>query len=87
MLAGAFIQQYFNYLGGKLYAQDSLKIKLLLHAVMGLAVVSPAPLGLLPPPARSGARLQAGSGAQASTFACNSCLSTIADWLTPTRTK
>ena len=42
MLAGAFIQQYFNYMGGKLYAQDSFKLKCFLHVVMALAIVSSA---------------------------------------------
>jgi len=46
MLAGAFIQQYFNYVGGRLYRQDSVRLKCFLHAVMALAMVSELLLAL-----------------------------------------
>jgi len=45
LLAGAFLQQYFNYLGGNLYKRDSFKLKCFLHVVIALATVSPPPTG------------------------------------------
>ena len=41
LLGGAAIHSYFSYLSGKLYKQDSFKLKCFLHVVMALAVVSP----------------------------------------------
>jgi len=41
MLGGAFIQEYINCLSGKLYRQDSARLRWLLHTVILLATARP----------------------------------------------
>ena len=53
MLGGAFIQEYFNYVGGTLYRRDSVRLKWLLHTVILLATVSLAARARLMPGALS----------------------------------